>query len=42
MGYIGIKTWDELEERMFRSEWLGAVLILAFLIAVAVGLTLGA
>lgn len=42
MRYIGIRSWDELEDQMFRSEWWGAVLILAFLVAVAVGLIVGA
>jgi hypothetical protein len=35
---IGIRDWNGLEDRMFRSEWIGGVLILLFLLLVAVGL----
>lgn len=42
MRAIGIRDWDELEERMFRSEWIGGALILLFLLLVVVGLLQGA
>lgn len=39
---IGIRDWDALEDRMFRSEWIGGALILLFLLLVTLGLLQGA
>jgi len=42
MRFIGIRDWNELEDRMFRSEWVGGILILLFILLIVAGLLWGA